>query len=121
MIYIAAGLNDAEKVKILETRIGLPVSYSWSSDYLAGKKVSGYEQAGLCMEGVQTAKVVGFLPPGGRGAHVEVGVALGLKIPSVMWWPPDLTDEVGFYRLFTSIVPTIENFITLIRRLHEST
>lgn len=99
-IYIAAQFKDAELVDILLQRINKvynelnetkrlkpwELTFDWPKygeikdepekmPWLATKEI----------EAVKKADIFGFITPGGRGAHVELGVALALNKPVIMY------------------------------------
>lgn len=82
--YIATGINNAYThniVRDLLIKEGHEITYDWT---LHGAVISkGLERCKeVCLleiEGVYTADVVIVIWPGGRGAHVELGIAIASK------------------------------------------
>lgn len=59
------------------------------------------------VRGVQDADLVVFVPPGARGAHVELGAALGLGKPVVMLTCPVPLDALFYFHPLVHRVPTL--------------
>ncbi len=88
-IYIASRLENAAQVRALRDALaphGVHLTYDWTthgSVQRAGvarmREVAQQETAG-----VRHARVLVALLPGGRGTHVEIGIALGLLIPVLL-------------------------------------
>lgn len=76
--YLASGLDNADAARRLCNRLeaeGHQCQYRW---WIHGAVLPDRmrETAELEMAGVMTADVVVILMPGGRGTHVELGIAL---------------------------------------------
>ena len=81
--YIGSSLNNS---KIVEEYTGLLEEKGWSQTYnwlknihneISKKELKSYAKEEL--EGIKEADVVIIYLPAGRGAHVELGLALGLS------------------------------------------
>lgn len=82
--YIASSLANAVNVRALRDRLvvmGLRHTYDWTEH--GSVQADGEERirevALLEFNGVQAADLVIVLLPGGRGTHVELGLALGMQ------------------------------------------
>lgn len=90
-IYIAAALSDVELVKLLFSILMKVSNKRWQLTYdwtEHGKVEETAKMPWLAyteLKAVREADVLGFVTPGGRGAHVELGAALGLNKPIVMY------------------------------------
>lgn len=103
--YIASGLENAGQVAELRdilTSLGGQVTYDWtlhgSVQDQGPDRIA--EVAGLEAAGVIDADMVIVLLPGGRGTHVELGMAIGNLTPVLLHGPlvgPD-GRECAFYR-----------------------
>jgi len=88
--YIASSLENAEQVKRLIWLLkswGWQVTYDWTkhgSVQAEGREVIK-ETAKKELAGVKEADLVIILLPGGRGTHIEMGVALALGKPVILY------------------------------------
>lgn len=80
--YIGSGLKNSERVNLyakLLKQMGWEHTYNWTKDL--GRPVDGDELSAIARQeqkGVCEADVVVILLPGGRGTHIELGMALAL-------------------------------------------
>jgi nucleoside 2-deoxyribosyltransferase len=88
--YIASKLRNAESVKLVSRALaddGHVLTYDWTPHGPVWRE--GWERcrqvAVFETEGVKDADVVIVLLPGGFGTHTELGAALALGKPVVMW------------------------------------
>lgn len=99
--YIGSKIENAAQVRELKAhleRAGWEHTYDWT----AHGSVRGGEAdreliravAEAEVDGVIAADVAIFLLPGGRGTHVEMGVALA-AVPHVVVWSPDPETDFG--------------------------
>lgn len=112
IFYIASRLENAPAVRELRDHLvtrGMTCAYDWTEHgsvrgphaWLAEIKRVAHAKA----EAAATADLVVFLLPGGRGAHVEFGIAVANAGRVVLWSPcPDVDFGVGeevscFYHL----------------------
>jgi nucleoside 2-deoxyribosyltransferase len=88
--YIASSLENAEQVKRLIWLLkswGWQVTYDWTkhgSVQAEGREVIK-ETAKKELAGVKEADLVIILLPGGRGTHIEMGAALALGKPVILY------------------------------------
>src|SRR6266702_6355447 len=87
--YVSASLKDAPTVAVLYEKMiemGHEVTHDWTTypHMDAWSTEERREMAATEIDGVVGADCVIFLLPGGRGAHVEVGAALGVGIPVLL-------------------------------------
>jgi nucleoside 2-deoxyribosyltransferase len=83
--YLASGLPNAERAKsfiaALEDK-GYVNTYNWATHgSLQSAPELWNEVAQKEVQGVRSADFLVVLVPGGRGTHVEIGIALGLDFP----------------------------------------
>ncbi len=105
--YIASKLENAEQVRELKVRLdalGWKHTYDWTvHGSVQGDASRCREVAAKEMEGVYMAAVVIVLLPGGRGTHVELGCALGIRDcvagddpgPRIVVYSPDPDKDFG--------------------------
>lgn len=120
-IYIASRLENALQVQELRDSLavhGVFLTYDWTrhgsvqSDGVDRMREVAQNEA----DGVRRARVLVALLPGGRGTHVEIGIALGRRIPVLLVGEQPGPYECAFYhhplveRVALSVVP---------QRLHE--
>lgn len=91
-VYIASGLGNVEAVRSLQELVraaGWTISYDWTQH--GSVQAEGIERirqvAHAEMRGVFEADLVLVALPGGRGTHVEMGLALAFGIPIVVYDP----------------------------------
>lgn len=106
--YIAARLENANLVKKVRDRLvheGWNITHDWSIEGSVTGTTEALRRAAWDeLRGVRTADAVIVLLPGGRGTHVELGAALILNLPVLVWAPDDLLlgvdrDTCAFYHL----------------------
>lgn len=92
--YIASRIENIANVRALRdalTAAGWSITYDWSAHgSVRGEGVTRSTLSRVAeaeMGGVVDADVVVVLLPGGRGTHVEMGGAIALGIPLVIWSP----------------------------------
>lgn len=92
--YIASRIENAERVKELHALFraaGWSCTYDWSvHGSVRGEGVTRETLSRVAlaeMNGVTDADVVIVLLPGGRGTHVEMGAAIAVETPLVLWSP----------------------------------
>lgn len=94
-IYLASGLSDAEKTRDIMVKLKLSNwirTYDWTVHGLIEDQGQHAFFAVREVNGVKRADVLGVVGPGGRGTHIEIGIAIGRGIPVVLW---DLDPEEG--------------------------
>ena len=107
-VYIASGLKNYREVIALQRQLefsGVAPAFDWAERY-ANQLSSGFEltvhrKRALAREmaaGVERADGLLLLMPAKRGAHVEFGIAAGLKKPTAVF-SPDPDDDISFYLL----------------------
>lgn len=86
--YIASGLPNFENVRVLAkalTDAGHTWTYDWTAHGSVKDRPEVWEPTALAeMQGVTSADVLILMHPGGRGTHVELGMALAKGIPVIM-------------------------------------
>jgi nucleoside 2-deoxyribosyltransferase len=89
-IYIGASMADILKARQLAGFLGMnghEITFPWfdlpdiAEEWPRSKRAMIAEKE---VDGVRRADVGVFLAPGGRGMHVEIGVALGLRKPVLL-------------------------------------
>lgn len=103
--YIASGLENAAAVRSLKAKLdaaGWIHTYDWTVHGSVQKEGSERiaEVAVAETRGVGSADVVIVLLPGGRGTHVELGMAIALAdaacVPHIAIYSPDPDKDFGF-------------------------
>ncbi len=88
--YLAAQLADVEVastlIKKIEERGDLQCTYNWTvHGSVLGQGLARYQEiAEAEVVGVKEADVFVMLAPGGRGTHVELGIAIAREIPILL-------------------------------------
>lgn len=124
--YIASRLENWEKVKYVANALkdaGHKQTYDWTTH----GSVQGESEERLTevaeneKEGVATADIVVVVLPGGRGTHVELGIAIGMNKPVLICAESEeflLLDDrtCSFYWLpnFTLVIGTTDYWLTKI-------
>jgi len=108
-VYIAtskAAIAVHNILRNLLAKADIPQSYDWTVEGLQDTAEAHKQIASKCIKGVIDANLVIVLLPGGRGTHVELGAALALMKPillygdiswrkdtkaSAFYWHPDIT------------------------------
>lgn len=96
--YVASSLERADEVEELYaflTNVGVEVTYRWTQHgSVQHDGVARISEVALAeLEGIRKADVVVVLLPGGRGTHVELGIACALEKPVILHG--DLEDQDG--------------------------
>ncbi len=125
--YIGSGMKNCELVndyaKVLNDN-GWEQTYNWVkniSDDISRDNMIKY--ASLESQGVADADVVIMLLPGGRGAHIELGMALALNkkifLCSTTEEEFSIENTVAFYELpkITQLVGNVEDNVKKILEL----
>jgi len=86
--YIGSKLSNKKNVTELANYLlakGLQVTYDWTSIDIRNDNVDKIKPiVHLQIAGIGEADVVIIMLPGGRGTHVELGIAIGLKKPIIL-------------------------------------
>lgn len=90
-IYVATSLENAKLAAAVMGGLrawGAKITYDWTTHgSVAEQPVQRRrEVASNEANGVRDAGLVVVLLPGGRGTHVELGIAVGLRIPALVIW-----------------------------------
>ncbi|MEK3800032.1 nucleoside 2-deoxyribosyltransferase [Peribacillus sp. FSL H8-0477] len=95
--YTASSFQNIQDVNYLNQRLvekGYELSYDWTQNgrasSLAELSVIGEEE----MQGVRNADFLIVLLPGGKGSHIEMGMALGLRKRVYLFSPEDRVYEL---------------------------
>lgn len=93
-VYIASSLENAEQVRAVRdtlAALGAGLTYDWtehgSVQDEGPERIAEVARAEL--RGIYEARLVVVLLPGGRGTHTELGYALGLGKPVLLFGPLD--------------------------------
>jgi len=113
-VYVASRLDNYKTVQLFQDRLrqhGFQITLDWAAVHqrelegdVAAEPPTFNQQM---IDAVRTADAVLFLTPGGRGAHVELGVALGANIPVFLYLHSEVKN-ICFYDLVfyhTSVSP----------------
>ena len=107
-IYIATALERAGDHNLLRDalrREGHELTYDWTTHgSVKGQGVDRVRSVARAeAEGARTADAVVALLPGGRGTHVEIGIAIGANVPVILVGPRELfgdgAETCAFYHL----------------------
>jgi nucleoside 2-deoxyribosyltransferase len=88
-VYVATGLENrtlAAQVISALREAGFRITYDWTTHgSVSGEPLERRREVALDeANGVRKAALLVVLLPGGRGTHVEMGIAIGLAIPVVL-------------------------------------
>jgi hypothetical protein len=108
--YIASALANYQAVLDIASREPLRDSeftYNWAKKYkdsltMEVDEPPRRELSAAEVQAVKDAELFIFLLPGGRGAHVEYGVALADQ-KKIIIYNPEKIREIGFYELSTIV------------------
>jgi nucleoside 2-deoxyribosyltransferase len=102
-VYVASALFQWERVLAIQEKLAahkVAVTFDWALRYrdrvAAGREEDKAEVAFLEVQAVQRASCLLLVAPGKRGAHVEFGVALGMRKPAVVLLE-DPSEDISFY------------------------
>ena len=107
-VYVASAADDwpqARKMQVCLEHCGFEITHDWTEGIRAGEYNVAAQQpaedwkqmATIDMQGVREADAVVFVAPGARGSHAELGAALALGLPVIVYArrPDLLTDKLG--------------------------
>ncbi len=105
--YIGSGMKNSELVKDYATKLkekGWTHTYNWAENISGDETIEDLiEYSKLEQNGVVDADVVIILLPGGRGTHIELGMALALHkkifLCSATEEEFSIQNTVNFYQL----------------------
>ncbi len=132
--YVASGVENAERVSEFSKTLkefGWTNTYDWTKHILPTQydETEMQEIAKNEMLGVKSADVVFVLLPGGKGTHTELGIAIALKKPTIIWSEtPSTREQCPFYHCsnvtnvvcdFESFKNVIELLISVVRRVQD--
>lgn len=88
-VYIATRLDAADRVRALRDALlerGVLLTYDWTTHgSVQSEGPARIAEVALAeASGVEDADMVVVLLPGGRGTHVELGIAIGAGVPVVL-------------------------------------
>lgn len=89
--YIATKLSNHAMHRALRERIDQELRWTLTYDWTTHGSVKDTDEAIIRrvakaeVRGVTSAHLVIAILPGGRGTHAEIGIALGAKVPVVLW------------------------------------
>lgn len=111
---MAASLRDETLVRQVYSELikrSHTITYDWAASEDKGivwDEDKRREVADLEIRGVAEADVLVFLVPGGRGAHVEMGVALGFGIPVLMCYKDEPKFSLFYHDILVTKFPTLD-------------
>lgn len=114
-VYVASALTNWSAAQALMNKLeqaGLAVVHDWASLYereLFGEPCPD-DLSAVQIEAVGRAGCTILLTPGGRGAHVEYGAALGAGRKTVVVVSPG-AHPIGFYRLADRLVTSADEAV----------
>lgn len=116
-VYIAAALANAANVEELQNQledVGIFLTYNWASRHR--EKLDVDSQAML--EAVISADLFVLYGTGGRGAHVELGVAIASRKP-ILICVAKMQDPIVFYNLpeIKVMNPSGDIFLEIVKTL----
>lgn len=104
--YIGSGFQNKEQVQFVRDQLiqrGLIHTYDWTENERAASKEALVEIGQKEKDGVYEADLVVILLPGGKGTHIELGMALALNKTIILYAPnrevEDFTKTSTFYHL----------------------
>lgn len=109
MLYIASGLPNKERVIELRDKLaahGIPLTYDWT---LHGRVTDPQALIDISIgesDGVKNAKCLLVVLPGGKGTHVELGIAHALNIPIAI-----LNEDKDYVLVSFHFLPGIIRFV----------
>lgn len=103
--YIGTSFKNVEVMNKLSDELqsfGWVHTFDWSEELLEEETVSDFIRFSLLeKKAIQESDIVIILLPGGRGTHVEIGLALASEKEIYLWSEDgkdfDLKDSVNFY------------------------
>jgi hypothetical protein len=108
-VYVASKLENWAAVQKFQKKLldrGLTIPHDWAAlaerEFVYGDQVSE-DLAAVQLATVRSVSCLVLLTPGGRGAHVEFGCALGAGVPTVVALD-GITLCIDFYRQATAVV-----------------
>lgn len=117
--YIASGFQNKETVKLVSKLLrekGHHHTYDWTKN----NRAETFERLTAIGEeernGVQEADVLIALLPGGKGTHIEIGMAIGMNKPVYIYTESKIEDPTAsctFYHIngVTMISGSIHDFL----------
>ena len=100
-IYIASSLDNIERVRELQViakDLGWHISYDWTKHGRVFEQYELQDCAILEAYGVGNADTLVIILPGGRGTHVELGMAIASGKRIILFMDPShLKDPCAFY------------------------
>ena len=94
--YIASSLSNRAKVSHLRDMLvskGWNHCYDWTTNSLPITEEELHAIGLAEMNGVQSADFLIALLPGGKGTHIEIGLALAFEIPILLYSEDEATFE----------------------------
>ncbi|MBN8210299.1 nucleoside 2-deoxyribosyltransferase [Bacillus sp. NTK071] len=101
--YVASGFQNKANVQQVSEQLkkkGYTQTYDWTKNIRASTKkeleVIGEKE----LKAVRNADFLVVLLPGGKGTHIEMGIALGLSIPVYLYSEgnfPEASESTTFY------------------------
>ncbi|TKD70681.1 nucleoside 2-deoxyribosyltransferase [Pseudalkalibacillus hwajinpoensis] len=100
--YVASGFQNKAKVQQFSEQLkqeGFTQTYDWTKNVRASTEeeleIIGEDE----LKAVRNADFLVVILPGGKGTHIEMGIALGLSIPVYLYSKefPEPTESTTFY------------------------
>lgn len=104
-VYVASGLPNHERVRALQdelVRRGHQIAHDWASNHAVNPHETPEEQdlaSTLEVMAVRNCDALLMVHPGGRGTHVELGMAIGARVGKIIVLNEDADQDIGFYRV----------------------
>lgn len=119
--YIASSLQNKEQVTYVIGKLkkeGFIHTYDWTKNENVSTLDQLREIGQLEKEAVINSDIVIVLLPGGKGTHIELGIALGLEKKVYLYSPTEEVNNVETTSTFYH-VPQVEKYIGSVEQLIE--
>ncbi|MFS0864365.1 nucleoside 2-deoxyribosyltransferase [Fredinandcohnia sp. 179-A 10B2 NHS] len=119
--YIASSLQNKEQVTYVSDKLkreGYIHTYDWTKNENVSTLEKLREIGRLEKEAVINSDIVIVLLPGGKGTHIELGIALGLEKKVYLYSPTDEINNVETTSTFYHL-PQIEKCVGSVEELIE--
>jgi len=120
--YVASSFNNIDQVRYLCRKLkslGHIHTYDWTQNDKASTLEDLKQIGQLEKDAVAAADLVVVILPGGKGSHIELGIALGLNKKIILYCPDksiyNFNTTSTFYHL-----PEVEKFIGTLDELVEN-
>jgi len=96
-IYIATGVENAAMHQVVKQHLEATGFFRVTYDWPNHQDIPLGEMARLEVSGVCLAQILVVLLPGLRGTHTELGIAIGAKIPVLLFGRAEELQTCPFY------------------------